>query len=464
MGRCGTGHRRAAGVTLGTGLGSAFLEDGRIVDTGPRVPFEGSLHLVSYRGRPAEETVSRAALLASYGDPRLDVRDVAIRARNGDRRARRVFDELASALGEITAPWLDSFGASCLVVGGSISQAWDLLARRPARRTRGRRRARGDRPCRACRRRRAARRGAPCGRDGRPRSPCRSMAVSARRLAEHDGRRGAPSTRLRSAPRARSTLASKRESSQAACRSGSSSRTARELHPLCVWFPGGGWVLDTLDTSAPALSYVAAEAPCAFAVVRYRLAPEHRFPAPLDDCVEALRWLVAEAAQLGIDPSRIAVGGTSAGANLAAALALASREAASAAPPIAGARLSRVALRLGHRIDAQRLPVLRRARRRMVLVALPRARGGRRERPGLAAPRRPPRSAARAHRHRRARPAPRRGRALRREAAAVGCRRRGRSHRRCRARLLLGHRREDDRAPRGSSPRRSAVRSEAPRR
>ena len=128
---CGAarGHGRAAGVTLGTGLGSAFLEDGRIVDTGPRVPFEGSLHLVPYRGRPAEETVSRAALLRSYGDPRLDVHDVAIRARNGDRRARRVFDELAFALGEITAPWLDSFGASCLVVGGSISQAWDLLGR-----------------------------------------------------------------------------------------------------------------------------------------------------------------------------------------------------------------------------------------------------------------------------------------------------------------------------------------------
>jgi glucokinase len=123
------GHRRAAGVTLGTGLGSAFLEDGKIVGTGPRVPFEGSLHLVPYRGRPAEETVSRAALLASYGDPRLDVRDVAVRARNGERRAQRVFTELASALGEITAPWLDSFGASCLVVGGSISHAWDLLWR-----------------------------------------------------------------------------------------------------------------------------------------------------------------------------------------------------------------------------------------------------------------------------------------------------------------------------------------------
>jgi glucokinase len=121
------GHRRAVAVTLGTGLGSAFLEDGKIVHTGSRVPFEGSLHLVPYRGRPAEETVSRAALLASYGDPLLDVHDVAIRARKGDARARQVFEELAWALGEMTAPWLDSFDASCLVVGGSISHAWDLL-------------------------------------------------------------------------------------------------------------------------------------------------------------------------------------------------------------------------------------------------------------------------------------------------------------------------------------------------
>jgi acetyl esterase len=103
----------------------------------------------------------------------------------------------------------------------------------------------------------------------------------------------------------------------------------RGSHPLCVWFPGGGWVLDTLETSAPALSHVAAEAPCAVAVVRYRLAPEHRFPAPLHDCIEALRRLVAEAAQLGVDRSRVAVGGASAGANLAAALTLISREASS---------------------------------------------------------------------------------------------------------------------------------------
>jgi glucokinase len=122
------GHARAVAVTLGTGLGSAFLEHGRIVDTGPRVPPEGSLHLVQFRGRPVEETISRAALLARYGDPRLDVREVASRARAGDPRAQRAFAELASALGEVTAPWLDSFEATCLVVGGAISRSWDLLA------------------------------------------------------------------------------------------------------------------------------------------------------------------------------------------------------------------------------------------------------------------------------------------------------------------------------------------------
>ncbi len=121
------GHRRAAGVTVGTGLGSAFLEDGEIVHTGPRVPPEGSLHLVPYQGRPAEEAVSRAALLAGYGRPRLDVRDVAIRARGGDARAREAFAQLARALGELTAPWLESFDATCLVVGGSISRSWDLI-------------------------------------------------------------------------------------------------------------------------------------------------------------------------------------------------------------------------------------------------------------------------------------------------------------------------------------------------
>lgn len=121
------GHRRAVGVTLGTGLGSAFLDDGQIVDTGPSVPPEGSLHLVSYRGRPVEETVSRRAAIAHFGDPALDVHDLARLARGGDERARLVFTDLSYALGEVVAPWLTSFQATCLVVGGSIGRSWELI-------------------------------------------------------------------------------------------------------------------------------------------------------------------------------------------------------------------------------------------------------------------------------------------------------------------------------------------------
>ena len=122
------GHARSIGVTLGTGLGSAFLADARIVDTGPTVPPDGSLHLLRHRGQPVEELVSRAALIAAYGDARLDVRELAGLARRGDVRAARAFEELATALGEVLAPWIVSFGATCLVVGGSIARAWDLLA------------------------------------------------------------------------------------------------------------------------------------------------------------------------------------------------------------------------------------------------------------------------------------------------------------------------------------------------
>ena len=215
--------------------------------------------------------------------------------------ARRVFDELASALGEITAPWLDSFGASCLVVGGSISQAWDLLGR-PARRARGRRRPRGDRP---------AERVDDAALLGAARHA--AATVARRAASEHGSERPrlaemtvdeARRPRPRSARRARSTLVSNARARRQ--RADQALRPARlGSPPPCAWFPGGGWVLDT-GHPAPALSYVAAEAPCC---VRGRAVPACAgapFPAPLDDCVEALRWLVAEAAQLGIDPARIA--------------------------------------------------------------------------------------------------------------------------------------------------------------
>jgi glucokinase len=119
------GHARALGITLGTGLGSAFLEEGRFVRSGPRVPADGALWTLVFRSRPVEETISSRALLARYGGR--DVEQIADRAGAGDARARRVFEDLAADLAEfLTAP-LAAFDPSCLVVGGSIAQAWDLL-------------------------------------------------------------------------------------------------------------------------------------------------------------------------------------------------------------------------------------------------------------------------------------------------------------------------------------------------
>jgi glucokinase len=122
------GHRRAVGITLGSGLGSAFLEEGRLVRSGPGVPADGELYTLSFRGRPVEETISRGALLARYGqDDQTDVEQIAERARAGEARARRVFETIGADLADFLAAPLEAFRPTCLVVGGSIARAWDLL-------------------------------------------------------------------------------------------------------------------------------------------------------------------------------------------------------------------------------------------------------------------------------------------------------------------------------------------------
>jgi glucokinase len=122
------GHRRAVGITLGSGLGSAFLEDGRLVRSGPGVPADGDLYRLPFRGQPAEETISRGALLARYGsNDGTDVEQIAERARAGEPRAQRVFEEMAADLADFLAAPLEAFEPTCLVVGGSIAHAWDLL-------------------------------------------------------------------------------------------------------------------------------------------------------------------------------------------------------------------------------------------------------------------------------------------------------------------------------------------------
>lgn len=92
---------------------------------------------------------------------------------------------------------------------------------------------------------------------------------------------------------------------------------------LLVFLHGGGFILGSLESHGNLCRFTAKRAGCKVLAVGYRKAPEHRFPAALDDCVAAFRWAVDHAGELGVDRSRIAVGGDSAGGNLAAGVALA---------------------------------------------------------------------------------------------------------------------------------------------
>jgi len=96
--------------------------------------------------------------------------------------------------------------------------------------------------------------------------------------------------------------------------------------PVLVYYHGGGWVLGTLDSIDSACRELADRVGCVVVSVDYRLAPEHPFPAAVDDAYAALRWAAATAEAFGADPSRLGVAGTSAGATLAAVTARRLRE------------------------------------------------------------------------------------------------------------------------------------------
>ena len=102
--------------------------------------------------------------------------------------------------------------------------------------------------------------------------------------------------------------------------------TATDVLPALVHFHGGGWLLGDLDSHDFICRHYANAARCRVVSVDYPLAPEHKFPAAVDDSAAATLWIIGEAAALGIDPARVAVGGDSAGGNLAAVLALMSRD------------------------------------------------------------------------------------------------------------------------------------------
>ncbi len=102
--------------------------------------------------------------------------------------------------------------------------------------------------------------------------------------------------------------------------------------PVLVYFHGGGWVIGDCDTHDVVCRQLANGSGCAVVSVDYRMGPEHRFPGAVDDCVSVTRAVRAQAEELGVDGARLAVGGDSAGGNLAAVVCLALRDAGDPLP------------------------------------------------------------------------------------------------------------------------------------
>jgi len=96
--------------------------------------------------------------------------------------------------------------------------------------------------------------------------------------------------------------------------------------PGLLWIHGGGYVLGNADQADPQVKSMVAEIGCAAVAVDYRLAPETPHPGPVEDCYAALKWLYTNASELGVDATRIAIGGDSAGGGLTACLALLTRD------------------------------------------------------------------------------------------------------------------------------------------
>jgi acetyl esterase len=111
-------------------------------------------------------------------------------------------------------------------------------------------------------------------------------------------------------------------------------RKANGLAPCLVFFHGGGWVIGDLDSHDVVCRKLAQEGQLIVVSIDYRRAPEHKFPAAVDDAIAATRWIADNTSSLGIDASRLTVGGDSAGGNLAAVVAIAARE--GEGPAIAG--------------------------------------------------------------------------------------------------------------------------------
>ncbi|MCU1526926.1 MAG: hypothetical protein JWP75_689 [Frondihabitans sp.] len=121
---------RFACITLGTGIGSAFLDCGQPIESGPEVPPHGWAHLLEIDGEPLEDWVSTRAIQRRYaeaGGGMLSVREITDRARREEPRASIVIEAAMVDLGCALAPWFARFLAREVVVGGSMARSWDVL-------------------------------------------------------------------------------------------------------------------------------------------------------------------------------------------------------------------------------------------------------------------------------------------------------------------------------------------------
>jgi len=125
------GNDPCVAITLGTGIGSAFLADGQVRQSGTGVPVEGRVDLLRVDGQPLEDVVSARAIERAYrlrtGVAPRDIAHIAREARGGDEVAATVLRDAFGQLGAVLRPWLQDFGAKALVVGGSMTGSWDLI-------------------------------------------------------------------------------------------------------------------------------------------------------------------------------------------------------------------------------------------------------------------------------------------------------------------------------------------------
>lgn len=125
------GFGRVIGVTLGTGLGGGFIAEGKIFYSGSNVPKDGGIWDLPYLNGIAEDYVSGPALVKNYQSKtgtKLNPAEIAKEARSNNPAAIEGYLELGFHLGEILKPWVETFDAKCIVVGGNISRSWDLFA------------------------------------------------------------------------------------------------------------------------------------------------------------------------------------------------------------------------------------------------------------------------------------------------------------------------------------------------